>query len=249
MKPLSYVVSMVQVDREDFSPSSLLKYGQYSINTYKDYVAFGISPTIEYLYATPNDIGVVNMPQDYEAYSKVGILLNGRVYTLTINRNMPFNRRWNDCGVELNDGEIITTDFINTQNWQYGVAFGGHYRAGNYVGEMYGIGGGFNRAGYFTEDWKLRRLQFANVPYAEVLIEYLSNNVSTQTIIDDTAIDTIRWGVHHQLSLFSSNQNDIERYGNMLTRAADLYRFRKTCPSVDEYFDELYRNTKTSPNR
>jgi len=249
MKTLSYVVSMVQVDRDDYSPSSLLKYGQYAINTFKEYIAFASNPTVEVMYATPNDIGCVDMPQDYEYYLKIGLLINGRVFTLTVNKDMPFNRRWNDCGVELNDGEILTTDFLFGYGWQYATPFAGHYRAGNYVGEMYGLGGGFNNAGYFREDWTYRRIQFANMPFSPVVIEYASNGVSMQSIIDDTAIDVIRYGIHHQLSLFNGTQADQERYGAMLTRAVDLYTFRRTCPTMEEYFDELYRTTKSSPKR
>ena len=116
---------------------------------------------------------------------------------------------------------------------------------------MYGMGGGINRDGYFTEDTKLRRFQFANVPHSEVVIEYVSNKVGHGTLIDDGAIDVIRYGVHKQLSVHnaSSSQVHTEMMKAEFLMALDKYAMQKTIPTVSEYLDHSYKYFKSSPKR
>ena len=123
MKTIRYCVSMVQQDRDDFSAKMRQKILQYGINTYRQYIQTGINPTIEVFYARPDSLGIINMPDDYEYYTKVGIIDNGRVFTLTLNRNMPLNRKWDTCGDEVKLNEDL--DFKGTN---YGFPFVGHYR-------------------------------------------------------------------------------------------------------------------------
>ena len=92
MKPLRYITALVQQDLDDYSPKTKQRILQYVINTYRRYVQTGIAPTIEVFYATPNSLGIVDMPTDYEYYTKVGVIQDGKVYTLTLNNAMPLNR-------------------------------------------------------------------------------------------------------------------------------------------------------------
>ena len=145
MKSLAYCVSMVQLDRDDFSSRNYQRYLQYAINTYKEEIGVGISPSVNVMYGNlaDNTLGVVDMPQDYEYYTKVAILVNGRYLTLTLNPDMPLNRRWDSCGDEINDADNNgTMNFPTIASAGYGYMFAGHFRAGNFVGELYGLGGG-----------------------------------------------------------------------------------------------------------
>ena len=253
MKSLAYCVSMVQLDRDDFSSRNYQRYLQYAINTYKEEIGMGISPSVNVMYGNlaDNTLGVVDMPQDYEYYTKVAILVNGRYLTLTLNPDMPLNRRWDSCGDDINDADNNgTMNFPTIASAGYGYMFAGHFRAGNFVGELYGLGGGMNRAGYFTVDEKLRRFQFTNVPRTEVVIEYVSNGASEGSMVDDLAVPVIRYGVHHQLSLFDNvNQADKTRFAQMFYGARETYRINKTAPTIDDYLDTTYKSTRSSPKR
>lgn len=253
MKSLAYCVSMVQLDRDDFSSRNYKRYLQYAINTFKEEISFGISPSVNVMYGdlSQSSIGVINMPDDYEYYTKVAILVNGRYLTLTLNPDMPLNRRTDTCGDEIEDSDNAgTLNFNPFINGGYGYAFAGHYRAGNYVGELYGMGGGFNRAGYFTVDEKLRRFQFTNVPRTEVVIEYVGNGASEGSIVDDMAIPVIRYGVHYQLSTFENiSQADKSRFENLFFGARQTYRIAKTAPTIDDYLDATYKSFRSSPKR
>lgn len=247
MKTIRYCVSMVQQDRDDFSAKMRQKILQYGINTYRQYIQTGINPTIEVFYAKPDSLGIINMPDDYEYYTKVGIIDNGRVFTLTLNRNMPLNRKWDTCGDEVKLNEDL--DFKGTN---YGFPFVGHYRAGNYVGELYGLGGGINAMGYYTEDRKLRRLQVTNIPLnKELVIEYVSSNITENTIIDDAAVNLIRYGIHQQLTLHDAQETQVRR-DNMereFYKALDHYTMTTSIPTVDEYLDLIYATSKSGIKR
>lgn len=253
MKSLAYCVSMVQLDRDDFSSRNYKRYLQYAINTYKEEIMFGISPSVNVMYGdlSKSSIGVIDMPEDYEYYTKVAILVNGRYLTLSLNPDMPLNRRTDICGdeeFESDNGGLL--NFERFSSGGYGYMFAGHYRAGNYVGEMYGLGGGMNRAGYFTIDEKLRRFQFTNVPRTEVVIEYVGNGAGEGSLIDDMAIPVIRYGVHHQLSIFENvSQGDKNRYEGLFIGARERYRVAKTVPTIDDYLDATYRSFRSSPKR
>jgi hypothetical protein len=158
MKNLRYCVSLVQQDNDDYSAKMFQKYVQYAINTYRKYIQNGIDPTIDVFYATANDLGLINMPLDYEYYTKVGVLHRGKLYTLTLNPNLPINNRIDTCGDLVDDLSNMETTIFDG-----GYPFVGHYRAGNYVGELYGLGGGINAFGYFNEDKKNRQIQTSSL--------------------------------------------------------------------------------------
>ena len=206
----------------------------------------GIDPTIEVFYAIPDSLGIINMPNDYEYYTKVGIIQAGKVYTLTLNKNMPLNRRWDSCGDEIDDAKDL-----QFKAYDYGYPFVGHYRAGNYVGELYGLGGGINALGYFTEDKKLRRLQVTNLPIKELVIEYVSNSITENTIVSESAVDMLRYGAHHQIAVHDAKETQVRR-GTMeqeFYKAKERYDMAQTVPTVDEFLDMLYSTSKSSPKR
>ena len=246
MKTLQYCVALVQQDLDDYSSKMRKRILQFGVNTYRHYIQTGIAPTIEVMYAKPDSLGFINLPDDYEYYTKVGVIYAGKVITLTLNKNMPINRRWDSCGDDIIDAK--ETPF---RDLTFGVPFVGHYRAGNFVGEVYGMGGGINRMGYFNEDKRMRRIQVVNLPLDEVIIEYVSTAISYNTIIDDAAVDLIRYGIHQQISLHDAKETQVRR-SNMeqeFNKALDHYLTWSTIPTVDEFLDMYYLTTKSTIKR
>ena len=246
MKTLQYCVALVQNDLDDYSSKMRKRILQFGVNTYRHYIGTGLAPTIEVFYAKPDSLGIINLPDDYEYYTKVGVLYGGKVYTLTLNKNMPINRRWDSCGDEVADAVDIPFKDLN-----YAIPFVGHYRAGNFVGELYGMGGGVNRFGYFTEDKRMRRMQVTNLPIKEVIVEYVSTAIGEGTIIDDAAVGLIRYGIHQQISLHDSKETQVRRTNmeNEFNKALDHYTLFTTMPTVDEFLDMYYSTIKSTIKR
>jgi hypothetical protein len=246
MKTIDYCVALVQQDLDDYSAKMRKRILQFGINTYRHYIQTGIAPTIEVFYAKPDSLGQINLPDDYEYYTKVAVIFQGRVITLTLNKNMPFNNRLDSCG-----DDIIDAKEIPLGDQRGGYPFVGHYRAGNYVGELYGMGGGINRMGYFNENKRKRQIQVINLPLDEVVIEYVSSSLSGGTIVDDAAVGLIRYGTHQQITLHDAKETQVRR-NNMeqeFNKALDHYVLHSTVPTIDEFLDMFYLTTKSSPKR
>lgn len=255
-KNLFYCVSAVQLDREDYSSSSTQKYLQYAIWAYKYLLKFSVAQSVDVFYGTPNAVGIIQLPDDFEYYTKVAIQLGGRYVTLTLNPDLPWNNRTNGCGDDVNDnlyGEIpSTTALLDAaySTYGYGYTFAPHFRNGNYVGEMYGIGGGISPAGTFNIDYKLSQIQLSNIPLAPIVVEYVSNQVSGATLISDVSADLIVWYIHKRLaSLGDVPEVKYRRICANFNDALDKFKMMQTLPTMDEYLDGCYKSTKSSPKR
>lgn len=270
-KNLFYCANMVCLDRNDFAPSTFQRYLQFAINSYRDDIAFNTATSVEVAYLTPDALGIINMPDDFEYYTKVGLLINNCVVGLTLNPDLNVLTRLDGCGDPItgqcdncgcayltgcdcgcsscSDVSLQNLDVSSSGNlWWY---FASHWRNGQYVGELYGMRGGYNPAGYFKVDWKQRVFQINGVPNVPVVLEYVSNKVSGSTLIDDAAIPVIRYGTHKQLSLFDQSMpdNQRERITREYNKAVSDYKFLKHLPTVEEYLDGLYGDTYSSPKR
>jgi len=246
MKTIEYCVALVQNDLDDYSSKMQDRILQFGVNTYRQYIQTGIAPTIEVFYAKPDNLGFVNLPNDYEYYTKVGVIYGGKIITLTLNKNMPINQRWDSCG-----DEIVDAKDVPFRDLTFGIPFVGHYRAGNFVGEVYGLGGGINRMGYFNEDKRKRRLQITNLPLDEIIVEYVSTAIGMNTIVDDAAVDLIRYGIHQQIALHDNKETQVRR-NNMeqeFNKALNHYVTFSTIPTVDEFLDMYYSTIKSTIKR
>lgn len=254
MKNLAHIVAQVQNDWQDYSDATRLRYMQFAINSYKEDVMFKNPLGVEVVYLTPNEAGIINMPCDLETWTKVGLYVNNTVFGLTYNKDLPVNINWDKCGdivINHDPADTVTTGEGQWMSTPSTWGFVSHWRGGQYVGEMYGARGGINTTGYFTADYKNRVFQINSVPQTPVCIEYLSNNVGSGTIVEDAAINMLRYGVHRQIAMFDSsiNQADKQRIDILYKEAKIDYKHFKTVPSMDQYLDDLWSDMYSSPKR
>lgn len=200
MVNLNYVVNLVRMDRNDFTTHDFQKTLQWIILGYRD-LHFKYLKNVEVLRTRPNDAMIVNLPNDYEYYTKIGIVTTGGVFILSLNPDLPVDPKI-DCGVPTQD---IIESCTCSNPASYGVYPGGFwptFRNGQYVGELYGRSGGVNPAGYFKIDEKRRQIRFSKIPKTELYIEYVSSaqNVNGSTLIPTGAVQTLRHYTHVQFS-------------------------------------------------
>jgi hypothetical protein len=112
-------------------------------------------------------------------------------------------RKTDDCGNTLPTVTQTLEDEIVGQKSlipNYGYYFAMHFRNGQYVGEMYGLGGGFNAA-YFRIDWERRQIAFdSEVPSDEIILEYKSSGIdpSGGTIVPRKTVAALIAYIHWQ---------------------------------------------------
>jgi hypothetical protein len=249
MKTLNSVVNLVQVDRQDFTTANKLRYMEYALLGYSD-LAFKESPKVSVYYFTPNSALLAPLPVDYEFFTKICIIIGGIPYTLTCNDKIPLPKA-DKCGIELPDVILNPTGYLNPEAIG-GTYFGwvSHYRAGQYVGEYYSLGGGWNAAGYFRIDEKNRNMVFQNIPCCQMMMEYVSNGSDGgATLIETKALKPIRNYVHWQLAEHSTvSMGEKVRAEENYLKEFQTYKKLSNQVTIDEFIDKMYAGFSTSPN-
>lgn len=253
MKNLNYVIHQVQVDLQDYSSNQYQRLLQFGIMGFRD-LHWLVLPEIKVAYLTPNDALVADLPLDFDYYTKVGVCIGGQVWTLSTNKDMCLSRQTDGCGVDIPEPATLSIAAVTQQNIATGYYFAPSFRNGQYVGELYGLGGGFNELGYFRVDYEKNRIQFqSTVPKTEIVLEYKSNGAdkSGDTVVPTNCVPAIRAYIHWQLAEFDKTVPGGEK-----ARKQQLYytefekvKFLKWSFTMDEYLDEVYANIHMTVKR
>jgi len=202
MKNLAYCCSMVQVDLQDYTTHSRQRILQYAILGLRKLGIKG-GTNIKVAYVTPNDVFAAKLPMDFSKHVKVGFNYRGRWVTLTVNDNLFTNVPKDECGDDVLDfySSALDSGFSHEQYGSFDWV--PHYRAGNYVGEMYSVSGGFSSLGGFKIDYDNNTIHFdpAYPLFNKYAIEYITDNsdASESTLISPLAVEPICSYVHWRL--------------------------------------------------
>jgi hypothetical protein len=250
MYNIAYAVNIVQMDRKDLNTSNIERYSEYALWGYRD-LKFKILPGVTSVHVIPNDAMLAPMPPDYVFYTKVSIDICGVSYTLTRNERIPIPQL--KCGIEIADICACNGNNLPTVS-DFGGQFGyvPHYRAGQFVGEMYSLGGGNNSMGYFRDDETNRQFIFKGVPRYPITIEYVSDGSNgLSQIITAPAVMPIRNYVHWQWKLHSSGKEkatlpEIEMAKVDFFTAKQTLKDITNTPTIDEFCDVMYAGFQSS---
>lgn len=242
LKPLDYIVRLVQNEIEDYSENKYKRILQIVIDGMRQMRLYN-KTCLNVMYSTPNDAGIIQFPPDYVDYIKIGVVINGLVYNLTVNNDIALNRAQR-CGVDVR--EIQSGVNLPELGGYY---YAPHYRNGLYVGALYGAGGGFNFAYYRVDDTQ-GQIEFdGNIQGREVVIEYKSTGISPGAIVQPQLIEPLkRW------TLWRMNVNDLRvpmNHKQMLKQdyedsVMELRSFEADI-NIQEYLDTMYAYRKQSP--
>lgn len=250
MVPISYIVANIQNELNDYGPELKRRAMQIVIDGVREMRLYH-QASIQVGYFTIPDSGVLNFPVDYLTYTKVGIPVNGQLVTLSVNENMLLNRA-EKCGEDIRRMTANTSIALAPYGGYY---YAPHYNNGNFIGALYGAGGGFNVA-YFREDLAARQFQFDGVipSISEgriVVIEYESTGISEGTILGAECIDVLKnwyfWrSSRHRKDLPASRILQYkEDYESSVMRLRAFTQSRNL--TIQDYMDILYRNYKQTP--
>lgn len=252
MKNINYVVNLVQLDLQDYTTHNVSRIRQYCIHCVKNALRYKVDKSVDVAYLTPNAAGNAPFPKDYEYYTKVAVNVGGQLVTLTMNRDIPLVRKYDECQNELppnfTGGDLSLDPFL----YAYGYYYAPHYRNGMYVGEMYSMGGGYNEMGYFRVDHQLRQFQFYNVPTTEIVLEYVADKeTSGSTLIPNKDVEVIRAYTHWQLAEYDKTipGHEKTRKLGLFNAAMDKREDIEFIASISDYLDNAYAGSKSGPKR
>lgn len=234
---------MVQLDLDDYTTTQYEKLLQYAIRSYEK-LHFTTINSVKVAYLKMNDINVVKLPNDFIQYYKVGIEVNGRVWVLGLNNDITLPRD-EDCGEDSR--ELFGGN--NQVSPQSGFYFTDHFQDGNFVGGLFGIGGGF-RISHFRLDEARKQLVFDSaVPLGEIIVEYKSSGISAQTMVPRPAIDVVTAAIHWRRLQNKNRIREAQEAERVWKEELSEFRAFKFRFNSKEYVDMMHSEQKQTPKR
>lgn len=251
----SYALTIAQVikammnERGEKTLTNFERYLQMALEGFSDMNVFEIN-SIEVVYLTIDpDTMIAELPADFITMTKMGININGKMWTLTVNNDILLPPPSSICDIEpaAVPGTQVITDPIG------GYYFAPHYnRSGRYVDTLYGVGGGFNTA-YYRIDMSRRIIYFqGRIPNNEVILEYKSNGIKgSGTIVPRQAVPALKaylfWkSCLHDYRMSEARIANYERLYNIeLVKLTQL----ENSFTVDEFLDTMYSTYSQAPRR
>jgi hypothetical protein len=246
---VSYVLD--DMDAQDKYDQYGEKIAQLAIRGFID-MNIHYSPTnIKVVYLTINNNRRVTIPNDYVDYTKIGINIGGTIWTLTANPNMVLDRA-SCCNLDIR--EVVSGGGAVPAGGIGGFYYAPHYWKGNYVGGMWGAGGGWNDA-YYRIDVENRQIQFDGFfpQNCQVILEYKSTgiNFNTETVIPRQYVEPLVAYIHYKLG--SSNKElknyDKEKLEQDYINQMEKLTMFNTTTTLDEIMDVLYASYTQLPKR
>ena len=255
MYNLNYVVNFVKADLDESTTSMDKKILQYALHGYRHELKLKTEKKISVAYLTINDAFQAPLPLDFSRYTKIGVICNGRVITLSVNEDLALQNIFDDCGdVTIDALNSCSCSPISGGQYPYGYYFAPHFRNGRYVGEMYGQRGGFNGRGYYKIFKEQGLIQFdINFPKFTYVLEYVSDGSADTglTIIDFPSVDALRKYCHWQLVAYGKTPSlsFTQMKKDEFYFALKELQWIIHAPTVDEWLDASYGAYMSGPKR
>lgn len=249
---LDAIVRSVMVDLKDYTFHNYRPLLHIAAQGFTELNMFVIN-NVKTVRLPVNENFTVDLPDDYIDYTKIGIVINGKVWTLGYNKEIAMPREVDECGETI--ASLINCSADSPENSsQWGFYFSSHFRNGRYVGEIYGMGGGFNFAYYNIDPEKRQIVLTDGVPKGFIYLEYLSSGVSAEgsTTVPRQAVQAVKEYTHWKNVEYdfknvpmNERKNREAQYYIQFEMLAD---FENTF-TLEEYLDHTYQESKSGPHR
>lgn len=217
------VLSFLNEKDEGFE--NYMRYKQIIIEGLTQELGVSHNEGIRVYYAVVDDVNSVLLPPDFIKESRIGIVVNGQVYTLTQNTGITFPGG-QVCGVdEVNPDLLKTLNLPSSLN--------------------YAKGGGYN-IGEFRVDRRERVIRFrGNLKGEVIVVEYKSSGVSldSETYIPTMVVPVLKEYLEYTLMKRSIDvpENKVARYRKQYLEAKAYYIKRKNPFNYMDVLDVINR--------
>lgn len=240
---------LLRLNKTDENQELGEKLLQYCIDGLREINIHFIPTNINVAYLTVSDLRTVSFPNGYVDYTKIGIEVGGRIWTLTLNENILLPRG-EKCGQDIRKVVAGGGVYSDSTDVYY---YADHIRNGNFVGGAYGVTGGFNKA-YYRIDKQNRRIVFSSgiKSGSQIVLEYLSDgiNLTGETFIPAQYINPLRLYCLWQLIEYTDAPNNIKRERErQFWQAVSMLETLETALTGDEWMDAAYSTYKQTPKR
>lgn len=246
MKSIAWIVKSALNRKGMYSDSNMMRFVTIACEYWSEQINTFLNENIEVAYLDFNGTRIKSLPPDYVDYTKVGININGEVWTLGVNKHLVKPRK-ESCGLRVDN----LGNSASLPNYSY--PYVDHYRNGALVSGLMTMGGGLNTA-YFNIDTKERLLIIdGHIPKGEVILEYVSNGIKNDglAMVDHHYIAPIReyvlWQmVEHDRNVDFRTKKDRER---QFLEAEAQAKFFVDSKTVSEFLDILHQSYSQGAKR
>jgi hypothetical protein len=243
---LNTVVKSFMNEKNEQSIVNYERYLQMAIEGFSDIRIFNLNSVEVAFLAVDPDTKIARLPSDFITMSKIGVRINNRYWTLTMNNSIVPIRPETIC-----EQPIENVDSTDTTN------FGGYYyapfwRNGYLQTAFYSVGGGFNMAYYKIDEPNQRIIFNGNVPTDEVILEYVSSGVMAGgSPIPRKAVPAIKAYLHWKTNVYNTNLPISERQYMEQLYNTELNALRRLENSftMDQFLDSFYSTLSQSIKR
>ena len=210
---------------------------------------FSLCTAMNVVYLPLSDTNTVQLPADYIDYSKIGIEVNGHIWTLSLNKDI-CTARFEECGVPISHlREFNDVSFIGSM---VQIPFVKHMR-GNSVVTSFGLGGGYNHA-YYKVYKKNGLISFeGDVQADNIVLEYKSSGISlTDNIhIPIEALEALLAFIHWQRIDNDDNYPANEKERKRLRFKEEMLQLKTLVnqSALYELMDAYYQGIKQTVKR
>jgi hypothetical protein len=256
---IRYVVMSILNRLQDYSMKNYKRLVQIAIEGYTEELSlFHTGNGLEVVYLHMSTAKTVDLPADFITYTKIGFPVNGKLRVLTQHENILFPRVYDDTG-----DAVGNTNDVGTSGIADAIFFSDHWRNGQWIGGLFGLPGGLDRA-YYRVDMERRQIVFSgSTPRSEIVLEYISSGLKSDgsSLIPRECVDALRNYVLWQMVIndmtgfmtgraqMKTAAGEIARRKQEFTESIAALRSFNLEPTIEELKSALYSGYRQSPKR
>jgi hypothetical protein len=234
---LNTVVKSFMNQRNEQGIVNFERYLQMAIEGFAEIKLFNLnSIEVAYLPVDP-DTKIAKLPSDFLQMTKIGINVCGKIWTLTLNNDIAIPRPETICAATPDTCDSYSDSVVG------GYYFADHFRNGQYISALFGLGGGFNEAYYKIDEDNGRILFDGCIRNDEVVLEYISSGVKAGgTPINRKAVPAIRAYLHWVTAEYDNRipMNEKIRKEQLYNQELMALTRLENSFTYDEFLDSYY---------
>lgn len=232
------------MDLEDYSNGMYEKLLQYAIWGFEK-LHYTTINSVKVAYLTMSDLNTVQLPNDYVQYYKIGIPIGGKLWNLGLNNDILLPRDL-ECG---DDARELFAGNQGFSSFSGGFFYTSHMNNGEWVGGLYGVGGGFRQAHYRIDEERNQIVFDSVVPNSEIVLEYKASGISSQTLVPRVVSATVIAYIHWRRLTGKNRLAESREMERIWKEEMSELRSFKLRFNAKEYLDMLHEERILTPKR
>lgn len=205
------IINLTRADERDY-----IHLKQLAIEGYQELCMFHLNNS-KIVYLPVGDNNIVTLPEDFLYYSLIGVLYNGRVWSLTLDERIAFSRDM-DCGEDDPPPPPAINSLITDP-----------YRATRNTYHAYFADSGGHNFGYYKVDEERREIQFRWAKrFTDIVLEYcnIPIGIGEDTMIKRYVLPALRAYVLKKVVQYDTRVADREKARRDFDYEKEVYLMR-----------------------